>query len=241
MYRFPPGFTPTLSSHGNAKDKKSFYPTWSSTLEQVKKQCVQHGPKSTVEYLSSAVGGVIGASAPGQLPRYEKQVTNTTKREKLKGRCSGASAGSDADNLFVVMQWAHSEDPASKFVRGVRTIPDPAIILADNCQPYDMNRFRTSHSEFGILTVDPTFSLGKFDVTTVTYRHLLLETKRNKNTPMFLGPVLIYYRKTFATYLFLASSLVGLSWQPEGVRAFGTDGEEALADAFAHKFGSCSV
>ena len=53
----------------------------------------QHGPppltksrvnvsnKATVECLSFAAGGVIGASAPGQLPRDEKQVTNLRKRE----------------------------------------------------------------------------------------------------------------------------------------------------------------
>ena len=49
--------------------------------------------------------------------------------------------------------------------------------------------------------------------------------------------MLIHYRKTFATYLFLASSLVGLSRELEGIRAFGTDGEEALSDAFKHEFG----
>ena len=94
-----------------------------------------------------------------------------------------------------------------------------------------------SSIEFGILTVDPTFSLGQFDVTPITYCHLLLATKRNENTPVFLGPVLIHYRKTFATYLFFASSLVGLSSQLEGIRAFGTDGEKALSDAFTHEFG----
>ena len=34
-----------------------------------------------------------------------------------------------------------------------------------------------------------------------------------------------------------ASSLVGLSSQLEGVRAFGTDGEKALRDVFSHEFG----
>ena len=49
--------------------------------------------------------------------------------------------------------------------------------------------------------------------------------------------MLIHYRKTFATYLFLASSLVGLSRELEGIRAFGTNGEEAPSDAFKHEFG----
>ena len=99
-----------------------------------------------------------------------------------------------------------------------------------------MNRFCTSSSEFGILTVDPTFSLGEFDITPVTYCHLMLESVR-KNTLVFLGPVLIHYRKTFATYSFLTSSLIEISRELQGVRAFGTDGEEALSDAFKHKFG----
>ena len=71
------------------------------------------------------------------------------------------------------MQQAQAEDPSSKFVCGIRAVPDPAIVVADDCQLNDMNRFCTSNPEFGILTVDPTFSLGEFDVTPVTYHHLL--------------------------------------------------------------------
>ena len=171
----------------------------------------------------------MGASAPGELPRDEKQVINTKKRKEIAEK-----SGGDADDLFIVMQHARSDE--SNFVRAIRATPDPAVVIAADCQLNDMNRFCTSASEFGIVTVDPTFSLGEFDVTPLTYRHLLLETKRNKNTPVFLGPVLIHYSKTFATYLFFSSSLIGFSRQLLGVRAFGTDGEEALGDAFAHEF-----
>lgn len=229
MYHFPSGFIPTLSSHGNSKDKKPFYPTWPSTLNKIKKECALQGPKATVEHLSSIAGGVLGASAPGELPRDEKQVINMKKRKEIAEK-----SGGDADDLFIVMQHARSDE--SNFVRAIRATPDPAVVIAADCQLNDMNRFCTSASEFGIVTVDPTFSLGEFDVTPLTYRHLLLETKRNKNTPVFLGPVLIHYSKTFATYLFFSSSLIGFSRQLLGVRAFGTDGEEALGDAFAHEF-----
>ena len=119
--------------------------------------------------------------------------------------------------------------------RAYTAAPDPAVVLADDSQLVDMERFCTSSLEFGIVTVDPTFTLGEFDVTPITYRHLLLKTKRTERPPVFLGPILIHYRKTFSTYLFFASTLVGLSRQLEGIRAVGTDGEEALADAFAHE------
>lgn len=98
-----------------------------------------------------------------------------------------------------------------------------------------MTRLCASSTDLRILTIDPTLSLGAFDVTPITYRRLLLETKRYGTSPVFLGPLLIHYRKTFATYLFFASSLVGLSRRLEGVRAFGTDGEEAFVDTFAHE------
>lgn len=182
VYQVPPGFTPKLASHGNSKNVRPFYPTWPSTLAEIKKECREQGSKATVEYVSSVAGRVIGASAPGQLPCDEKQVTNMRKREKGRGQPTGQNAA--GDDLFAVVQRAHTEDPTSKFVRSIRAAPDPAIVIATDRQLYDMVRFCTSSSEFGILTVDPTFTLGEFDVTPVTYRHLLLETKRNKNTPV---------------------------------------------------------
>ena len=55
---------------------------------------------------------------------------------------------------------------------------------------------------------------------------------------MCIGPILIHCRKTFPTYLFFASSLIGLCSELRDVKAFGTDGGEALADAFNHEFRS---
>ena len=54
----------------------------------------------------------------------------------------------------------------------------------------------------------------------------------------FLGLLLVYYRKAFAAYLFFASTIVGLCRPLQGVRAFGTDGEQALAETFTHEFAS---
>ena len=97
-------------------------------------------------------------------------------------------------------------------------------------------RFCTQEKNFSILTVDPTFCLGEFDVTPMSYRHLLLQSRRTGHSPVFVGPVMIHYRKTFATYLFFASSIVGLRPELGGVQAFETDGEESLAKASSHTF-----
>ena len=73
-YRIPPGFVPTVVSHGNSKTGRPFYPTLPSTLQRVRCECVSKGPKQTVATVSAAMGGPTGTECPGGLPRDEKQV-----------------------------------------------------------------------------------------------------------------------------------------------------------------------
>ena len=134
------------------------------------------------------------------------------------------------------MQSAKQEDAVGRFVRETRPSPEPAFVLARDRQLDDLVRFCTGADDFCILTVDPTFNLGDFDVTPTTYRHCLLLSTRSGNSPVLIGPTMIYYRKTFHTYLFFASTLIGLRQELQGLRAFGTDGEKALVDAFSHEF-----
>ena len=139
-----------------------------------------------------------------------------------------------ADQVFAIMQSAKQEDVIGKFVRETRPSPEPAFVLVRDRQLDDLVRFCTVADDFSILTVDPTFNLGDFDVTPTTYRHCLLESARSGNSSVLIGPTMIHYRKTFHTYLFFASTLIGLRQELQGLRAFGTDGEKALVDAFSH-------
>ena len=101
VYRLPPGFTPKLSSHGNSKEKKPFFATWPSTLDSIKKECLQQGPKSTIEKMCAKAGGTLHAIASGQLPRSEKQITTLAAKEKLKKTSVGNTV--ESDDLFVIM------------------------------------------------------------------------------------------------------------------------------------------
>ena len=129
--------------------------------------------------ISNATGEIIKASAPGTLPRGEKQISNFKGKEHVNLRILpvvGMSRDAAADNLFVVMQQAFTEDPSKKFVRSVNAAPEPAVVVATDSQLNDLDRFCTSF-EFSVLTLDPTFCLGDFDVTLITFRNLFLQTK----------------------------------------------------------------
>ena len=105
--------------------------------------------------------------------------------------------------MCTVMLQAHLENTDKKFARDIKAYPEPAILLASECQLHDVSRFCCDRFEYCVLTVDPTFSLGNFDVTLTTYRHLLLECSRSKKPPVMIGPTLIHNKKTLQTHLFL--------------------------------------
>ena len=231
-YYVPDGFQPQPAAHGNCKSEKPFYPTLPSTMIKIKEESINAGPKKVISKVSSELGGVVGASDACILPRNEQQVM------KAKSRIKGAKVPTctSNDEFSIVMHHAFLEDSNDQFIRDVKTLREPAVVACYDRQLDDLVRFCTSDYEFGIMTLDPTFSLGDFDVTVVTYRHLLLHSKRTGRPPVFVGPVLIHYRKTFATYLHFLSTLVGLRRELAGVQCFGSDGEIALIDACKQAF-----
>lgn len=196
-------------------------------MKMIKGEMKSSGPKEVVSSVSVKVGGVMQAVAPGELPRGERQVINAKRALRFKSE--------DMDELFVVMQKAKAEDT---YVRDIKTSPDPAIVIASDGQLDDLVRFCAPPVgiESCVMTVDPTFSLGEFECTPVTYRQLLVQTRRGKVSPVFLGPVLVHYRKNFPSFLHFAASLVSLRKELQCLRVFGTDGEKALIDAFTHEF-----
>ena len=192
------------------------------------------GPDNTVSLITAGQGGILSASAPGKLLRDAKHVSNFKRKLSYQHKGPENHLGAAADDLFVVMQQAYSGDPAHKFVRAVNAAPEPAIVLATDSQLQDLARICTSAFEFSVLTVDPTFCLGNFDVTLITFQHLFLQSKQFKQPPVMIGPACVHYKKSFATYLFLLLPFVGQCRELEGIRALGTDGEQALVDAFKH-------
>ena len=131
----------------------------------MKEQAILSRPKDVVYSVSAKIGGVIGAFAPGQLPRGEMQVSNV--KRSLAFSCN------QGDELHVIMQQSKAGDD---FVCDIKSTQDPAIVNATERQLDDLVRFcvTTAGADMSILTVDPTFCLGDFECTLVTYRHLHL-------------------------------------------------------------------
>ena len=214
MYYIPENFKPKVQPHGNSKSDKPFYPTLPSTLKAIT-ESKSVSNKQILSDVSSSVGGILSASDPCTLPRSEQQVADVRRRQKR-------STTSHGDELAVVMQQAYLEDYGNHFIREMRILREPAIVVAKDRQLDDLITFCTNDANFGVVTINPTFSLGEFDVTVTTHRQLTLQSRHTLNHPVFIGPVMIYYRKSFSTYLFFASTLLGIKPALSSLQCFGT-------------------
>lgn len=53
-----------------------------------------------------------------------------------------------ADELYSVMFQAKQEDSSSKFVRDIKVLPEPAVVLASEYQLDDLVHFGTRESKY---------------------------------------------------------------------------------------------
>lgn len=110
----------------------------------------------------------MNASSLGMLPRNREQVANLRRGNETSGVSICSSKGVH-DPLFMVMEQSKICESGDKFVRVVTASPEPMCILATDQQLADLIRFSTNCNHFCVLSIDPTFSLGDFNVTCIAY------------------------------------------------------------------------
>jgi hypothetical protein len=96
--------------------------------------------------------------------------------------------------------------------------------------------FSNYPEEFTIFGAEPTFNLGKFNVTVTTYCNLKVLDRASGNHPTMIGPMLISQTKSFDAYNNFFSKILSLNKDTQGILAFGTDGEEELSRAMRFSF-----
>ena len=214
--------------HANSSRSESYVRTMPSTLKKLKSVATNLTPKFALR--DSLTTDIMSAGSAGALPRNRQQVADLRRRREEKE--DRHTLSKKKDPLYAVMLMCKESEGGKaqdSFVRIVTGAPEPMTVLTCDWSLYDIERFCT-RDQCTVLSIDPTFNLGAFDVTVTTYRHLLKNSVGKH--PVFVGPIFVHQRKKFESYYFFASSLVGLKLSLRNLRAFGTDGEKALYSAF---------
>ena len=118
----------------------------------------------------------MGASSVFEIPRGKQQIYSA------KSRIRSSVTEDDVEELLKYARdkgdllLHHSDFPEDRWVFGTFTM----------CS--DLSKYTTSDLLSYPFCVDPTFKMGQLEVTPVVYKHLLLKSKRRKESPVFLGP-----------------------------------------------------
>ncbi|KAL9953121.1 hypothetical protein ACROYT_G040483 [Oculina patagonica] len=225
------GMKPHKSSKG---DKGVPYTrTKPSVVRNLDQKLTSVGPKDAVSLATQESGGVMKVGCLSDLPRgprqgyYRKQL----QKDSLPSHVQG---GEKQDELLeVLLKMKTDKQPLVRKVSIEKE--NTTIVIASDDQLKSLTRFSTSEIDFCIVQIDPTFRLGPYECTPISYRDLLLKRKRTGKNPLRLGPVLIHYRKDQNTYSGFLQTLIDLKPELQGVLSTGTDGELALVNAIEEK------
>ena len=127
-------------------------------------------------------------------------------------------------------------DPKTAFVRDVRVGAEPFCVVGTNRQLDDLKRFCCNPVEYRPLTEDPTFGFGPYNVTLISYQHLITLRREDGKRPPIIGSVLLHEKKTQHTYSLSGGTLKSLEPELKNLMAFGTDDEKALVGGFNETF-----
>ena len=213
--------------HGNSHSSTPFFRTADSAKQKHKEIASTSRPTEALYKATQECGGELEATGMQKLPRNMQQMKNYCRTGHSK----------DQNILYSVMlQCKLTDGTSDAFVRDVKAAPHPQCVMAFDWQVNDLVRFLTDDRKFSVFTADTTYNVGEFYVTPTTYKHLMLVDITSKKNPTMAGPVLVHQRKNFATFNYFASTLVSFNKKLHGLLAFGTDGDEALIEAFSHNF-----
>ncbi len=192
-------------------------------------------PKAAYHAVQKKNGGIMGASSISDLPR------NRAQAKYFRRRNNESRILDKNDSLLILLEQCKRqqiEHDVSSFIREVTGAPELRCILTFDWQLNDLATFGSDPALFSVYGADPTFNLGRFNVTVTTFQNLKVVDRKSGLHPVMIGPLLLSQTKTFDAYNQFFSKLVSLNKDVREILAYGTDGEEelfkALSDSFPH-------
>ena len=170
------------------------------------------------------------------MPRNRKQAYNM---KQMNAGISQESQSMDVMGSLLTMandeKWSDSQHT---FIRSIQTHPNPLFLVSGKTTQFqNLKAYCISELVSSVLTVDPTFNIGKYSVTPITHQDLLLVSKRTGEHPICIGPILIRQNLTkdvYADFVYcIQKNCPGLK---DELRAFGTDGEKPLEQSVSEGF-----
>jgi hypothetical protein len=219
--------------HGNAKSSNRPY---SMTKLSVKDKLVSSmqgiSTQEAIFKLTKDEGGVETNAADVPTGRNQGYYLNKKNKCKLRADEHIPEKGKEWDSILDL-----AKSDLKDFVQDIKSHP-PVLIIATDQQLDDMEFLTTREYVSTPVQIDPTFKNGPFNLTPISYQNIALQSKQTHQAPYMVGPMLVHFDKSYRSYHYFATTLLGLRPGLARMTSFGTDGEEALYTAFERSFSS---
>lgn len=96
-----------------------------------------------------------------------------------------------------------------------------------------MVKFCCNPEGFSVFSVDVTYDIGEFFVTTTTYKHLMLVDRETGANPTFPGPFMIHTSETADDFHYFASTLKELRREVDNILFVGSDRQRAIENGLS--------
>lgn len=187
------------SAHGNSKRKRSspYVRTRESTVQKLQRESSVQTPKAAYHTVHKEKEDIMKAVSINDLPRNRAQA-KYARREHTR-----VKSFDKIDSLTILLEQCkrqqinRNEQP---FIREITGAPELRCVLGYDWQLDGLVTFCTDPDEMSVLGADPTFNLGRFNVTVTSYRNLKVVERVNSHHPAMIGPILISQTKTFDAY-----------------------------------------
>lgn len=203
-----------ISPKKHPRTKKPFIPTASSTRKAVKEK-VTHplGPSTIYDKVYEEAGGMIEMEAVSHAPRNIKQVKNA--RASLKRSIS------DEDEFYSFFALGNSL--GGSCLKGLQWTPSPRVVYVEEWQMAEIVENCCKPDSTSVLSIDTTFNVGKFYVTSTTYQNQKFINERTGKYANLPGPALFHVCQDETQFLFFCNTLLEVDYEFEKVRFVGGD------------------
>ena len=236
QYVFTEGETAVhIQSHGNSKQSsshKEYKQTMPSTMEAIREG--KGIPREIMHAIIDDRGVIDNVRSSGEYLRDRGQIYHAHSKSNNRSDNSYPST----DPPVELLQILKSQQRGNKehwFVRDVNFSNEQTVLLANDQQLLDVQRFCTSPELFSVFLANATFNVANHYFTFGTYRNLILETQQGTN-PICIGPGVLHKRKLEESYYTLPSLMVKYKPETRGVLVVGTDDEENIWMALNNVF-----
>ena len=155
------------------------------------------------------------------LPRSIDQI----KYERRKAR--------QDNNMNEFASMLHLSKGENSYLRNLQWTPFPRVVVATNNVVQDVVDNCTNPEKFAPFTMDTTFNVGDFFVTTTSYKHLKLIDARTGKHPCLPGPALFHVRQGSGQFTYFAQTLQEMNNGIGDILAIGSDRCQTYANGFA--------